>query len=63
MKKKLFIILGILLGIIVIIAGIYIVGLNPVSDTSEPVTFTVKSGESKTEIIANLKVKIIFIVF
>ena len=54
-KKKLLIILGSILGIILIIIFIYIFNLRAVSNSNELVSFTVNSGESKETIVDNLK--------
>lgn len=54
-KKKLLIILGSILGIILIIVFIYIFNLRAVSNSNELVSFTVNSGESKETIVDNLK--------
>lgn len=54
-KKKLLIILGSIIGIILVIVFIYIFNLRAVSNSNELVSFTVNSGESKETIVDNLK--------
>lgn len=54
MKKKLMIILGVILGLIVLLIVLYFWGLSPASKSDEVVSFTVQSGESKTDIIDHL---------
>ena len=55
MKKKLIIILGAIVLIIAVFFSMYFIGQKPVAQKSEPVTFTVKAGEAKTEIVDNLR--------
>ena len=55
MKKILIIIGGIIVAIGAILTIFYFGGLKPVSKKSEPVTFVIKSGESKTKIVSNMK--------
>lgn len=54
-KKIILIIGGVLLVLIAIFVGLYFYLLNPVSSGSTIVSFTVNNGDSKTEIVANLK--------
>lgn len=54
MKKKILIISGVVIGLIGILIGLYIYLLTPIGK-NETVEFTVHKGESKTEIISNLK--------
>ncbi len=55
-KKKLFIILGSVLVVILVILSTYMILLTPVDKKSnDNVVFVVKSGESKTDIVSNLK--------
>ena len=51
MKKKLIIIGGGILGLIVLLIVLYFWGLTPVSKSDEVITFQVDAGESKTDII------------
>ena len=56
MKKKVLIIIAGIIGfILALLIGIYIFGSGPVSKKNEPVTFTIKAGESKMKIVSNLK--------
>ena len=54
MKKKLMIILGVILVLIILLVVLYFYGLTPASKSDEVVSFTVQSGESKTDIIDHL---------
>jgi UPF0755 protein len=54
-SKKLLIILGVLLVIIISIITFFALSLKPVSKTSSEVTFIVKSGDNKFTIVDNLK--------
>ncbi len=54
-KKKLFIILGVIVGIIAILIGSYFIMLKPVSTKDELVTFVVNKGDSKNVVVDNLK--------
>ncbi len=54
MKKKLIIIIGAILVVIGLIIFFYFYGISAVSKSDEVETFTITSGESKTEIIDNL---------
>ena len=54
-NKKLFIILGVILGVIVVFIATFFIFLTPVSKSNKVVEFTVKKGEGKETIIANLK--------
>ena len=54
-NKKLFIILGVILGVIVVFITTFFIFLTPVSKSNKVVEFTVKKGEGKETIIANLK--------
>ena len=54
-NKKLFIILGVILGVIVVFIITFFIFLTPVSKSNKVVEFTVKKGEGKETIIANLK--------
>ncbi len=51
MKKKLVIILGVILAIIILLVVLYFYGLSAVSKDDKVVSFTISSGESKTDII------------
>lgn len=51
MKKKLIIILGVILVIIILFITLYFWGLSAVSKNDTVITFEITSGESKTEII------------
>ena len=56
MKKKIIIIISSIVGLLIaLLVGIYIYGSGPVSKKSDPVSFTIKSGESKMRIVSNLK--------
>ncbi len=56
MKKKILIIVaGVVGAILAILIGIYIYGSGAVSKKSDPVTFKITAGESKTKIVSNLK--------
>ena len=55
MKNKKMIIIGVIIVVLGILLGLYCIGLSPVTSKSEPVTFVIKSGESKTKIVSNLK--------
>ena len=56
MKKKIIIIAsGVVGAILAALIGIYIYGSGAVSKKSQPVSFTIKAGESKTKIVSNLK--------
>lgn len=54
MKKKLILILGAILVVIILLIIFYFYGISAVSNSDETYTFTVSSGESKTDIIDNL---------
>lgn len=54
-NKKLFIILGVILGVIGVFITTFFIFLTPVSKSNKVVEFTVKKGEGKETIIANLK--------
>lgn len=54
-KKILFITLGITITLIAAVLITYFVSLTPVSSKYEEVKFTIKNGESKQEIVKNLK--------
>ena len=54
-NKKLFIILGVILGVIVVFITTFFILLTPVSKSNKVVEFTVKKGEGKETIITNLK--------
>ena len=55
MKKKLLIILGAFLGLLVILGALFYIETRPVSLESEDVYFTVNTGDNKLEILSNLK--------
>lgn len=54
-NKKLLIILGVILGIIVALIATYFILLTPSSKSNKVITFTVKKGDGKEKIIDNLK--------
>lgn len=54
-NKKLFIVLGVILGIIIALIATYFILLTPSSKSNKVITFTVKKGDSKEKIIDNLK--------
>lgn len=54
-NKKLFIVLGVILGIIVALIATYFILLTPSSKSNKVITFTVKKGDGKEKIIDNLK--------
>lgn len=54
-KKKILIIIGCILGIILLIIAIYFFNLRAVDKSNEKVSFTVNSGDSKEIIVENLK--------
>lgn len=54
-NKKLFIILGIILGVIVLFVVTYLILLSPVGRSNKEVTFVVEKGDGKEKIINNLK--------
>ena len=54
-KKKLFIVLGVIIGVIAILIGSYIIMLKPVSTKDEVVTFVVNKGDSKSIVVDKLK--------
>ena len=54
-NKKLFIILGTILSIIIICIVIFMILLSPVSKDSKEIEFTINKGDSKTKIVENLK--------
>ena len=54
-NKKLLIILGVILGIIVALIATYFILLTPNSKSNKVITFTVKKGDGKEKIIDNLK--------
>lgn len=54
MKKKILITSGVIIGLIGIMIGIYVYLLTPIGK-NETVEFTVRQGDSKTEIVSNLK--------
>lgn len=54
-NKKIFIILGVLLSIIIICIVTFIVLLNPVSNDTNKIDFTINKGDSKTKIVEALK--------
>ena len=55
MKKKLIIIGGIIAAIIICLIAFYFAGTGATTKKSEPVTFTIRAGESKSQIISHLK--------
>lgn len=54
-NKKLLIILGVILGIIVALIATYFILLTPNSKSNKVITFTVKKGDGKEKIVDNLK--------
>ena len=54
-NKKLLIVLGVILGIIVALIATYFILLTPSSKSNKVITFTVKKGDGKEKIIDNLK--------
>ena len=54
-NKKLFIVLGVILGIIIALIATYFILLTPSSKSNKVITFTVKKGDGKEKIIDNLK--------
>ena len=54
-KKRIFIILGIVLSLLIILIGSYFLMLKPVTTKDETITFTVNKGDSKQVVINNLK--------
>ena len=54
-NKKLFIVLGVILGIIVALIATYFILLTPSSKSNKVITFTVKKGDGKEKIVDNLK--------
>ena len=55
MKKKVIIISGALLAVLVFIISLYFFGLTPVSKDSKTVLFNIKPGTNKIEIVDDLK--------
>ncbi len=54
-NKKLFIVLGVILGIIIALIATYFILLTPSSKSNQVITFTVKKGDGKEKIVDNLK--------
>ena len=54
-NKKLFIVLGVILGIIIALIATYFILLTPSSKSNKVITFTVKKGDGKEKIVDNLK--------
>ena len=54
-NKKLFIVLGVILGIIMVLIATYFILLTPSSKSNKVITFTVKKGDGKEKIVDNLK--------
>lgn len=54
-NKKLFIVLGVILGIIMALIATYFILLTPSSKSTKVITFTVKKGDGKEKIVDNLK--------
>lgn len=54
MKKKVFIVLGVILVLIVLVIAFYFYGLTPVSSDTQTISFTISSGDSKMNIIDQL---------
>ena len=54
-NKKLFIVLGVILGIIIALISTYFILLTPSSKSNKVITFTVKKGDGKEKIVDNLK--------
>ena len=54
-NKKLFIVLGVILGIIMALIATYCILLTPSSKSNKVITFTVKKGDGKEKIVDNLK--------
>lgn len=54
-NKKLFIVLGVILGIIMALIATYFILLTPSSKSNKVITFTVKKGDGKEKIVDNLK--------
>lgn len=54
-NKKLFIVLGVILGIIMALIATYFILLTPSSKSNKVITFTVRKGDGKEKIIDNLK--------
>lgn len=54
-NKKLFIVLGVILGIIIALVTTYFILLTPSSKSNKVITFTVKKGDGKEKIVDNLK--------
>lgn len=56
-NKKLFIVLGVILGIIMVLIATYFILLTPSSKSNKVITFTVKKGDGKEKIVDNLKMQ------
>ena len=54
-NKKLFIVLGVIIGIIIALIATYFILLTPSSKSNKVITFTVKKGDGKEKIVDNLK--------
>ena len=54
-NKKIFIALGVILGIIMALVATYFILLTPSSKSNKVITFTVKKGDGKEKIVDNLK--------
>lgn len=54
-NKKLFIVLGVILGIIIALIATYFILLTPSSKSNKVITFMVKKGDGKEKIVDNLK--------
>ncbi len=54
-NKKLFIVLGVIIGIIMALIATYFILLTPSSKSNKVITFTVKKGDGKEKIVDNLK--------
>ena len=57
MKKKLIIVLGVILVLIVLLVCLYFYGLSAVSNNTNIISFTILPGDSKTDIIDSLNEK------
>ena len=54
-NKKVLIVLGVILGIIIALIATYFILLTPSSKSNKVITFTVKKGDGKEKIVDNLK--------